>query len=369
MPVPRKTEADRLRDAEEIIRQKNTEVANLRADLRRLHRDADTAEAIRREIWKLEARPPQPPEWIGGRGGKSGKRGTPMCMLSDIHRGEVVDEVQVGGMNKYNTAISKQRIKRFGDVVVDLAFNHMGRAKAEYPGIVMLLGGDNIGGDIHEELLATNDRTSHQAVNELTDELAALIEMLAGKFGRIFVPGVVGNHGRSTKRLWMKNRVYTNYDWSIYCNLERYFRKDRHVTIVPSNEPDYHFSVFGHRYMLTHGDSLGVKGGDGIIGSLGPIMRGALKVGRSEAQIGRDFDTLCIGHWHQYITLRGLICNNALKGYDEFARLALRAPYSRASQALWFSHPEHGITAHWEVYLQDLVEKPDHGREWVALRT
>src|SRR5262249_43643226 len=101
----------------------------------------------------------------------------------------------------------------------------------------------------------------------------------------------------------------------------------------------------------THGDLLGVKGGDGIIGALGPIMRGALKTSRSEAQIDREFDTLVIGHWHQYLTLPGLIVNNSLKGYDEFARLALRAPYSRPSQALWFSHPEHGITAHWQVYL------------------
>jgi hypothetical protein len=29
-------------------------------------------------------------------------------------------------------------------------------------------------------------------------------------------------------------------------------------------------------------------------------MRGAIKVGRSEAEIGRDFDTILMGHWHHY---------------------------------------------------------------------
>jgi hypothetical protein len=213
--------------------------------------------------------------------------------------------------------------------------------------------------------MAHNDATAHQATNDLTDILAGAIETLATKFGRIFVPGVVGNHGRSTKRTWMKGRVFHNYDWSIYCNLEREFKRDtKHIRIVPSNEADYHFPMFGHRFMLTHGDSLGVKGGDGIIGALGPIMRGLLKMGRSESQIGRDFDTLIMGHWHQYITLPGLICNNSLKGYDEYARLQLRAPYSRPSQALAFVHPEHGITAHWQVYLEKL-RQADMNKVWV----
>lgn len=150
----------------------------------------------------------------------------------------------------------------------------------------------------------------------------------------------------------MKGRVYTNYDWSIYCTLERDFRKDNRIRFFVPSESDAHFTLFGHRFLLTHGDSLGTKGGDGIIGALGPIMRGALKVGRSEAQIGREFDTLLIGHWHQYIALPGLVVNGSLKGYDEFTRLALRAPYARPTQALLFAHPEHGITAQWPIYLE-----------------
>ena len=177
---------------------------------------------------------------------------------------------------------------------------------------------------------------------------------MAAKFGKAFDPCVVGNHGRSTKKMQMKQRVFTSHEWNIYCSLERYFRKSKHIQFMIPPEADAFFTVFGHRFMLTHGDSLGVKGGDGIIGALGPIMRGNLKTHRSEAEIDRDFDTMVIGHWHQYLTLPGLIVNNSFKGYDEYARLGLRAPYSRPSQALWFTHPEHGITAHWQVYLEKL---------------
>lgn len=167
----------------------------------------------------------------------------------------------------------------------------------------------------------------------------------------------------------MKNRVYTNYDWSIYCNLERDFRRDKRIKFLVPSGPDARFDMFGHRYLLTHGDSLGVKGGDGIIGALGPIMRGNIKLHNSQTEIGQEFDTVIMGHWHQYLTLPGLIVNNALKGYDEYAMMQLRAKYSRASQALWFTHPEHGITAHWQVYLQGRQRAELMNKEWVTWQT
>jgi len=228
------------------------------------------------------------------------------------------------------------------------------------------LGGDMISGDIHEELLATNDRTPFQAVNDLTDLLIAGLTRMADAFGKVYVPCVVGNHGRGTRKPRMKGRIFTSFEWNIYCALERYFRNDPRITFHIPEETDAYFSVYGHRFLLTHGDSLGVRGGDGIIGALGPIMRGSLKVARSESQINREFDTILMGHWHQYITLPGLVVNNSLKGYDEFARLALRAPYSRPSQALWFVHPKHGITAHWQVYLEEQRNFTDE-KKWVEV--
>lgn len=166
----------------------------------------------------------------------------------------------------------------------------------------------------------------------------------------------------------MKNRVFTNYDWSIYCALEKYFRRDKRVKLLVSNSADAHFTVFGHKYLLTHGDSLGVKGGDGIIGSIGPIMRGLVKLHSSKAQVGLDFDTAIICHWHQYFTLPGLVVNGAFKGYDEFSMLGLRAKFQRPTQALWFSHPEHGVTAAWPIYLEKQPASP-HAQEWLTWQT
>lgn len=333
--------------------------------IRTLEADLDSAARVREEIHKLAARSPEPPEWLS-RPGTLGSRGAPVTLWSDWHRGEVVKAAEVGGVNEFNAEVHDRRVKRLVDTIIDLSFNHMGRATKQYPGIVICLGGDLINGDIHEELVDTSDRTTQENVNEMTDLIASALEALAAKFGKAFVPCVPGNHGRSTRKPRMKARVHTSIEWNIYCNLARYFRNSKHVQFFIPDETDAHFRVFGHRYLLTHGDSLGVKGGDGIIGAIGPIMRGAIKVGRSEAQIGRDFDTILMGHWHQYLTLPGVIVNNSLKGYDEFARLALRAPYSRPSQALWFTHPEHGVTAHWQVYLEGLRHAEDN-KAWAEV--
>lgn len=348
-----KSTQDMLRDAEEIIRRKNAELAAQKAEIRRLHRENDTAETIRRRIYELGAHDPSPPTWVERAGVHSGTRGVPMTIWSDWHWEERVSRDETAGMNEFTPEIAKKRVQKLVLNTKELAFEHMGRSKATYPGMVICLGGDMITGNIHEELLATNLQTPNEAIEDVTDNLCGAIDNMASAFGKLFLPCVVGNHGRSTHRPRMKQRVTTSYEWNVYCNLARYFKNNKNIQFLIPNEADAYFAVHGRRYLLTHGDSLGVKGGDGVIGALGPIMRGAIKVGRSEAQIGRDIDTLVMGHWHQYLTLPGVIVNNCLVGYNEYARLGLRVPFSTPSQALWFTHPARGITAHWQVYLED----------------
>lgn len=351
-----------LQSEEEKLRLK---VKTLEAALRARQKEENNSEEIRRRIYELAARSPEPPEWTVRDRGISGKRGIPTMIWSDWHRGEIVRAEEVNGLNEFTSAIHDTRVKRLVDTTIDLCYNHMGRAKTVYPGAVIMLGGDFINGDIHEELQINADRTTQQNINELTDVLAAAIDTMAMRFGKVFCPAVVGNHGRNTRKPRMKGRVYTSHEWNIYCNLERYFRRSKHVSFLIPSGTDAYFPVVGTRYFLTHGDSLGVKGGDGIIGAIGPIMRGSIKVGNSEAQVGRDIDTIVMGHWHQPLWLPSAIVNGALKGYDEYARLQLRAPYSRPSQLLWFTHPEHGITAKWEVFLEgrkqarEIISQPD----------
>jgi len=348
-----KTDKDRLADANDIIRQKNEQLRLVTRQLKERTQENDSAERIREEIFKLEAYSPEPPTWPTIKPG-SKTTGIPLLLLSDWHWGETVDRDQVGGMNAFNRKIARQRVKILRDATIDLCTNHM--TTPNYPGIVCCIGGDMITGNIHDDLRETNDGPVMVSVMEVEEQLIGLIRDLADTFGKVFVPCVPGNHGRNTIKPRAKNRVYDSYEWLIYCHIERYFQNDDRVHVYVPNEVDAHFAIYGHRFMLTHGDTLGVKGGDGIIGALGPIARGAVKVGRSEAQCKRDFDTLLIGHYHTYIP-RGdavpVLANGSLIGYNEYARLCLRAGPARPSQSLAFIHPKRGFTAQWPIYLDD----------------
>lgn len=340
------TDAAALSERERIAMQ--DKIRDLQAEIKAIHRSELSEEKVREQVFGLSGVKASPPSWLVNAKPGSGNSGVPSVLWSDWHWGEVVKPEQVNHVNEYSLGIAHARLRLLVERTIDLCFNHMTSPK--YPGIVVNLGGDMISGEIHEELTETNEAPSMPLLLDLFDKTAWALGQLADRFGRVFVAGAVGNHGRTTHKPRMKNRVYSNYDWLLYSLLERHFKAnkdDRLQFLVPAGT-DVQYSVYGHRYLLTHGDALGVKGGDGIIGALGPILRGTFKTANAASAMGEPFDTILMGHWHQYIALRGLIVNGSLKGFDEFAK-AMRFRPDTPEQALWFTHPQHGITCSWPV--------------------
>ncbi|MDE2020093.1 MAG: hypothetical protein KGJ13_07145 [Patescibacteria group bacterium] len=337
-----------VRDPLEKAREENS---RLKAELRQVHRQNDSAEEIRKEIFRLKEIPYEPPGWLDKPiAATKDIPGIPMMLWSDWHAGETVRKGEVGGLNVFGKKIFDERVRVLVERCLHLVRLRMPKGK---PGAVVCLGGDLMTGGIHQELLETNDEYVLETVRHLKSVLLTALTAIAEELGPVYVPCVVGNHGRNTVKPRAKGIVYTSYEWSIYTDLEDRLKNDKRFRFTVADETDVLFSVQGHRFLLTHGDRLGTKGGDGIIGSLGPIVRGEFKVRNSESKVGRDFDTILMGHWHEYHTAHGRIVNNCLKGYDEFARTVLRANPAPASQALWFVHRKYGIHSHQEVFVQD----------------
>jgi hypothetical protein len=316
-------------------------IEQLKLELKFSQREHLDAEYVKAKIIGLKESLAEPPAWTLRPDKKAfSGAGVPTLFCSDLHWGEIVDPRQVGGVNEYNVAIANERLRTMIEVSIDLLFNHI-KSDAGYPGIVFALGGDMVSGDIHEELVATNEREIMPIVLDLWGALAWCIEQLADRFGRVFVPCVTGNHGRNTMKIRAKGRAYTSFDWLVYQFLAKRFEADPRVTFLIPEGPDAYYSVFGHRYLLTHGDQF--RGGDGLIGALGPIIRGDHKKRSRNAQIDMEYDTMLLGHWHQLIQLQRLIVNGTLKGYDEYA-YSNNFGYEPARQALWITHPKQGIT-------------------------
>lgn len=366
---PEITDADAAEESARRAQGLEDQVRELRAQLRQARREGLTNAEIRQEIFGLAGAEVLPPAWMSktNRAGRKSKPSIPTLFLSDLHYGEYVSASETRGLNHFDLETADKRIAATVDRAVDLCKHHM--VNTDYPGIICALGGDMISGDIHAELKEANELRTMPTVVRLAGVLVAVLRRLADEFGQVFVPAVIGNHGRNTMKPVMKGRAHTSFEWLMYQMIEAQLKDDARICMHISAETDVLYSVFGHRYLLTHGDALGVRGGDGIIGAIGPIMRGQVKLRNSESQIGRDFDTVIMGHWHQLLWLPGCIVNGTLKGYDEFTRLGLRAPFSEPKQALWFTHPEHGITARWEVRCEVADEKKRRGEagSWVSV--
>lgn len=314
---------------------------------------------VREVIFGLAEAKPDAPGWMINPPKAKHSPGVPTVLASDWHWGEVVDPAQINGVNKYNLQIAHRRAKRLVERTIDLLKNHM--VNPTYPGIVFALGGDMVSGDIHDELRETNEVPTIPTVLDLLDTLIACITALADAFGNVRVPCVTGNHGRNTQKIRAKGRAHTSYDWLLYCLLERHFKGDKRVSFQVSDAPDTQWSVYGHRFCLTHGDS--ARGGDGQVGMFGPVMKMDLRKRARNMQIDLGYDTLLVGHWHQYCNTGRIIYNGSLIGYNEYANQG-SFNYELPRQALFLNHPKHGITFSMPIVLEDA--KTRHGKWFEA---
>lgn len=333
------------------------EIRRLQTELAQARKAKIDVELVKNEIIKLREEFQDPPDWILKTKKPSSSAGVATLFLSDLHWGEVVFPAQVNGVNEYNLEIAEKRLYTVVEHAVDLVKNHV--TNKGYPGIVVFLGGDMVSGNIHQELKETNEQPIMPVVLHLAERLTQILRTLADEFGKVHVAGVYGNHGRNTFKPTAKHSAFESFDWLIY-RLLRWKLDDKRFTWNVPDGSDAFVEIYGHRYLLTHGDQF--RGGDGMIGALGPIIRGDHKKRSRNAQIDLEYDTLCMGHWHQLVQMQRVIVNGSLKGYDEYAYKG-NFPYEPPRQALWLTHPEMGLTFSMPVYADRKNFKKS--QEWI----
>lgn len=345
-------ERERARFAE------NQELSRSNRALRSLLQERDNElERLRKQVDlvdTLQASRLEPPDWLTPSGVRGKHVGLPKMLLTDLHWGEVVSPDQIGYINAYNVTIAERRVRRaFENAIIVPRDYYKG---VTYEGFGLLLGGDNVSGTIHDELKETNQGQLTEHILSVVECLEAGIHLLVKEFKKVYVAGVVGNHGRSTKKPRAKFRAQDNWDWFIYKLLERDFRGVKGVTIDVPNSADHLVSFYRTRYLLTHGDQF--RGGSGISSLLAPLMLGSHRKTRREAAAGRGYDVMVMGHWHQTLMFpsKGIVVGGSIKGYDELA-YTLNLEPEPPQQAFWITTPEHGPTFPASIFVQDRKEE------------
>lgn len=344
-PEPNQEERRRTKNLEARVRELQRQLAE--ADAKAA--EADRFRALSAELYDS---PQAAPKWSVKVPAHKDSPGVPVLMLSDWHIGETVDPAQVHGSNEFNAEVADRRVKAVIDRALLLAFHHV--KTPEYPGIVVVLGGDFVSGWLHEELFRSDWCAPTQATNWCVSRLHAALARLAEAFGKVHCVCVPGNHGRLTRKPMAKGGATACFDHAIYEALADRLRDDARITWQIPASGDALFQVGGTRFLAMHGHELGVKGGDGLIGALGPIMRGAIKTGRAERSLGRDFDVLLLGHFHQAIWQphSGIVVNGTLKGFDEYSRQQ-RYSFAQPTQTLFFVHGRFGPNLQFNVFCDE----------------
>lgn len=280
------------------------------------------------------------PAWLAPKRSESNLHATAWLTLSDLHLDEVVIRSQSAGLNSYNRKIAEKRLTAVIENTIAVFDEQI--TGLQLDGIVCALGGDIITGDIHEELMKTNESSVPETIVHWVPVLASAIGRLADRFGKVHVPCVSGNHDRTGKKIQFKNRAQESFSWIIYHWIAAELADDDRVTFDIAEGADKMVKVYKTRFMLTHGD--GFRGGGGVGGIFPAMNRWLLR----KHQV-TPFDIAVMGHWHSLQFYPTAFINGSLKGYDEYA-IGHGFSFERPQQMLFVITPENGVTIQTAAY-------------------
>jgi hypothetical protein len=348
-------------DSEEFTmaqkRRMQDNLSRLQRELDSANRELNKAEDLRQSLFGLTSTPLTPAEFPLKIGGKNPSREISILFSSDFQWGEKIDLNQMDGMNTYDRDIAASRYHRLIETAISLSRKSNSGQNPE--AFIYLRGGDSISGEIHMELAKHNDLLSIPALRDLASYEAGGLEILADELQcPIYVISCPGNHGRTTIKPESKGYVDTNYDDLLTWFLEMYFTAagDDRITFFSPRSGDARFSVYGEQFLLTHGDRIGSRGGQGFVGPAATIARGMKKLSDYYSASRIHLDYILLGHFHTSLKLEHGFSNGSLAGLSEYAR-DLRVKPKPPTQWYFSIHPRRGLVEEREI----MVGSPEEG--------
>ena len=270
----------------------------------------------------------------------------PVLLVSDIHYGENVNPREVPDGNCYSPRVAEERWTRLINNTILKTRTKERRSK----GMVVCFLGDDISGDIHDELRETNYQTPIDACMDVASQKVKMLNAFQKEYGKVWVISVMGNHGRTTKKPQSKGISEHNYDTLITAMVQKQLEKNKNITFYTPKSGEAYFELCGYNFLATHGDRIGSRGGQGFIGCSATIARGQHKTRQAYAQIRKPIDWLLLGHFHTPILLEHTIANGTLVGYSQYAR-DLKIEPAYPSQTLFYVDNTYGVTDVSRIYV------------------
>jgi len=257
--------------------------------------------------------------------------------LSDIHTGVLNRPAETGGFGAFNWEIEQKRMASYTENLIDFAATQ--RHAYNIPDLTIFGIGDYISGDIHQELLVTNDCPSPVQVARAGYLIAESIKRLAPHFRRITFHGVgADNHGRLQKKPQAKQKAANNMSYLVHALIEAYLSNHSNFKMIAHEDMKPLIEVGGHRFLVHHGDTIKCVLGIPFYGIERDRGREAT---RRMGGGGKEFDYINIGHFHvpNWVSENCFI-NGSLSGTDEYDHSAGR--HAKPAQISYLVHPRWG---------------------------
>ena len=357
-PTPSENEeAYEINDDKKVIHKLKQEVKLLKKSIENAKTQIIDSDAIKEIVSGVKdiGFSDETPKWLD-EVSKEKDEIVPVLAISDVHLGEVVDAEDVNFTNEYDSDIAIQRVNQCVKDFINIYKNKM--TNYTYPGVVLLLPGDNITNSLHD-LADTNDKTVINQIITAVNLFRGVIDRLQLAFGKVAVFAVSGNHGRLDVRNYTKTKQrYSNsLEKIVYHFVEDSFKGNDDVNIITSPSDIVRFSINGLKHQLEHGDSI-KSSGSAIAGPITGWERARLKKSGVASATGNSFDVLVIGHFHQYYMTNKFIVCNSVKGYDEYCQ-SLGISYAPPGSTSYAVNSHGQIIFSTDIQCRDKTEKKE----------
>ncbi len=268
----------------------------------------------------------------------------PVKHITDSHMGSVQEADEIEHFNEFSPEICEKRNLGFTKRFIDWVSLHRGVYNIKNCHVIMT--GDLISGDIHDELRVTNAFPAPEQVVRAAQIHTQQIALLAPYFEKVTVDFLTeDNHSRLTKKPQAKEAGLNSYGYLVAKLMEAYLVK--HTNVIFNIHPMHEkvIQVSNRNYLITHGH--GIKAWMGIPW-YGIERRTAREATARQSLIMEDvklakeigFNKIIHGHFHVPFDTPLYSCGGSVSGTDAYDHQSGR--HANPCQSAWMVHPKHG---------------------------
>jgi len=268
-----------------------------------------------------------------------------VLVLSDWHIGEYVEPDEIEDFNTFNWLIAQRRVHYLCEKLI--AWANIQRIAAKIEELVIIVAGDLISGDIHQELQVTNEWPVPVQNVKAAYLLSKAVSQLAPHFKKVRVEFVTAdNHARRTKKPQYKQTGFNSEGYVIAFLAKERLRAHKNVEFNVHSKIKTNVPICGFPYLCQHGNT--------IRGWAGYPWYGVDRQVSREAKARRMMPTktfykCIIGHFHTPLKTMDYIVNGSLTGTTELDHGQGR--HAPPCQVAFLVHPKYGDFNFNEFYL------------------